>query len=688
VAVEVFESPDQAPPRSMFFKSTHSTLPVWTVALAWLIGCTAVTQRTAAEYPGFEPGRRGSLENEGPTLPCDEAIKALEDAGISTEEWLIEGVSPADGFQWNPALARSVLKKSARAIELARGASRISWHDYGPSSPKASDGNLTHLSPLRRLSRLMAMQARDYRARGLDGQANQILADMGALTSRIASTGAVEASLTANICAGNAMNGIEEAIATGTIDSSNAALLRESMGEGHDPLGCDDGMRADQQQMIPWLRENSEVAVAISGPLSIGVSFEDELEGVESGFETIRMILQTEDADRARVLLEDFKASLRAGAHGQLAEQFLANHARLADIKISHQDRRDGIDGALREIQFGANPIDHANASTLYAYAFAHVRALDDEQQDALETVRRYATTIRSVRSVPVESLNRAREVLSGLKVMRSLVERAGSCGRCDWPQALKAKRLGTAIGEGEWLRPMRALSRVLLAEAVVAQADERDEDAGRAIIDCLAIALHLGDGSHLLGTVVASAILLEITEVMGLDFGDAIDGNPELEQRLARVDASDPLGWRAAREATLRGRSTLHHAPNQRTGSDRWLRRLRGLDDDDLAAIDYLLVDDEHAGFRYRFECGTRQQGMLFGLEEIIELTDDQRRRLRRAPRKLGPLLMILGEFKTIDVDRWRRTGFAALDLIGRRLDWRPMQQAAVRSVSGESDR
>jgi hypothetical protein len=664
-------------------KSLHATAPLSTAILAWLISCPTITERTEAEAFGFEPNRYELLEVEDAPLPYDDAIKALEGAGISTDEWLVEGLSAADGTRWNSELARSVLEKSARAIQLARVESRSSRLDFMADMPEGPVQDLSMLSPLRRLSSLMAMQARDYRARGLDDQANHMLADMSALTTRVANAGAAEASLTANICANNAMAGIEEAIALGTIDSADATLLRESLGDGHDPLGCAAALQSDQLQMISWLRKNPELAVAISGPRTIGTSFEDEVEGVESGFARIATILQTDDPKLASTLLEDFETSLQAGEHGAIAVHFLANHARLAGIKIDHQQRRDVLDGALRDIQLGSDPIDHADASTLYAYAFPHVRALDDEQQDALETVRRYATTINSTQSVPIESLDRAREVLSNLKMMRSLVERAGWCERCDWPQALKAKRLGSTIGEGDWLRPMRALSRVLLAEAVVARADGREQAATGAVIDCLTIALHLADGSHLLGTAVASAILLETIEVMDLARGDAFSRDPRLEQRLARVDASDPLGWRAAREATLRGRINAHHGSNQQTGSDRWARRLRSLTNEDLATIDYLLVGDGHTGFRYRFECTPRESGLLFEIEEVVEVTDDARRRLERAPRKPGPLLTALGEIDTIDVMHWHQAGLDALDRIESGLDHKrmhqPTQQAAV---------
>ncbi|MDG2029900.1 MAG: hypothetical protein P8J45_02730 [Phycisphaerales bacterium] len=673
----------------MTSKSIHPTAPLSTAVLAWLISCSIVTERMEAEESGFEPTQHERLELESAPLPYDDAIRALEGAGISTDEWLVEGLSAADGTRWDPELARSVLEKSARAIQLARVESRTPRLDFMPGIPEGPVQDLTMLSPLRRLSSLMAMQARDYRARGLDEQANRMLADMGALTTRVASAGAVEASLTANICAGNAMAGIEEAIALGTIDSTDATRLRESLGDGHDPLGCAGAMQSDQLQMISWLRENPELAVAISGPRTIGASFEDEVEGVESGFERIATILQTDDPKLAGTLLEDFKSSLQAGMHGAIAVHFLANHARLAGIKIDHQQRRDGLDDALRDIQLGSDPIVHADASTLYAYAFPHVRALDDEQQDALETVRRYATTINSTQSVPTESLDRAREVLSNLTMMRSLIERAGWCERCDWPQALKAKRLGSTIGEGDWLRPMRALSRVLLAEAVVARADGREQDATGAVIDCLTIALHLADGSHLLGTAVASAILLETIEVMGLAHGNAIARDPRLEQRLARVDASDPLGWRAAREATLRGRITAHHASNQRTDSGRWARRLRSLTDEDLATIDYLLVGDGLTGFRYRFECTPRESGLLFEIKEVVELTDDARKRLERAPRKPGPLLTALGEIDTIDVTHWHQAGLDALDRIGSGLDHRTMHQTTQQqAVVGGGDR
>ena len=632
----------------MFLKTPHRTVPS-TVVLTWLAGCTLVSGGVV-------------LDDQPTPHPYAEAIRALGNAGISTEEWLVEGASPADGAVWDPELARSVLAKSARAIELAGKVSPQARTAVDSTGPGSLDQDLSQLSTLRRLSRLMAMQARDYRTRGLNDEANRVLTEIGALSRNVASEGALEASLAANACAGNAMNGIEEAIALGTVDSNQAATLRRSLGEEPDPLGCALGIRNDRQRMLPWLRSNPVLATAISGPFPPGVSFEDAVLGIETGFDRMQEILSTADSREARGLLDDFRTSLQTGEHGPLAEEFLANHARMADIKIDFQERRDALDGSLRDIQLGADPIDHANAATLYAHAFPHVGRLDDEQQDALETVRRYATTIRSTGSVPAESLERAREVLVGLDTLRSLIERAGRCTRCEWPQALRAERLDKTIGEGDWLRPMRALSRVLLAEAVVARADGRDEDARRAVADGLAIALHLADGSHLLGTAVASSILAEITEVMALDPVGVFDSDSSLERRLARVDSSDPLGWSAARRAALRG--------GGQDRANRWPRRLRSLEDDALAAIDYLLVADGQGGYRLRNEKRTRHSGILFGLEEVVALTADARRRLQRSTRTPEPLLLIVREIKPVDVDRWRRTGYEALEEIERRLD------------------
>ena len=183
------------------------------------------------------------------------AFDALDQSGITADEWLIEGSSPADLAVWDPELARSLLEKSEEAIEFARAASRQSWVAFGMIGPRQRGAIRPQLTPMRRLSRLMGMQARMLRIEGRDHEANDILRDICLIAHHTASENVPVASLAASACALQAMEGIEEAIALGAIDQTTAASLRAALGSSMDPFGHADSVAAEREATLDWLNE-------------------------------------------------------------------------------------------------------------------------------------------------------------------------------------------------------------------------------------------------------------------------------------------------------------------------------------------------------------------------------------------------------------------------------------------------
>lgn len=613
-----------------------------------------------------------------------EAIDALGSARITSDEWLLEGSSPTDSLNWDPRLARSILAKSAGAIGLAREAAQLPWAEFGIDRSRGRNVLLPHLTPLRRLSRLMAMQVRALRTEGRDAEAHELLVDICSLSQHTASDRLPVASLAASACSLQAIQGIDEAIALGAISKDQAKQLRATLGSTHDPFNYADAVLGERDLIIPWLQSNPETALAELGLssgtihgdnlgafLADGESFNEALDALSHGFDRVHAILRVEDPTIARTMLAEFKQALSEGAFGELGAHLLLNHPRVVRVKLDMQERIGVIDASLREIQLGADPITFANAATLYAFAFPHVKHLDSEAQDTLETVRRYAAVVGSTKGLPREAILRAQKVLARLTPARQLVARATWCDTCTWKRAEDAERLSFAIGEGEWVRPMRALARIRLVEAVLALEDGRPADANLAIADALAVGLHLADGSHLLGSVVGSATLNEVAEIARIaevngTFANDSRAHALFEQRLQRFDPSDPLAWRAGRSAMMRVQLVEHLANRFNLDSTIAARRLVACDNDRLASIGYLLVDGDLQLFEYRFEREPNtKDDVLLSLADIIVLEARTGDRLRAARRHLDQVLMIVDDTRPIAAMTWHERGLEAVESI-----------------------
>ena len=180
--------------------------------------------------------------------------------------------------------------------------------------------------------------------------------------------------------------------------------------------------------------------------------------------------------------------------------------------------------------------------------------------------VRKIVSVTGSCDAIPKAMLDEIRGLLEQSAPALSILHRAARFEQCNWEYADQAEDHELVIPMGEWVRPMRAAVRLLLADAALAvclaDANGDDSNVARAIADALAVALHLGDGTHLMSSVVCAASLDELASMAESILAErtlVAEDKALIADRFARLDGGDPLGWKAARAAMLHHRRRGH---------------------------------------------------------------------------------------------------------------------------------
>jgi hypothetical protein len=329
-------------------------------------------------------------------------------------------------------------------------------------------------------------------------------------------------------------------------------------------------------------------------------------------------------------------------------------------------------------IASGENPDNFANAAILYEQAFPYLARISEKDQEILEMVRKIVSVTGSCDAIPKAMLDEIRGLLEQSAPALSILHRATRFEQCNWEYATLAENYGLAIPIGEWVRPMRAAVRLILAEAAlavcIADADGDDSDVVRAIADALAVALHLGDGTHLMSSVVSAASLDEVVTMAESILARRTLGTANktlLADRFARLDGGDPLGWEAARAAMLR--ESIHEIL-MRYGLDDpedASQLARNWDNERLVAIAYYQQQDDPTKADHLPPFPRNEgRGELYAIDDVVEIDDESHQRLGSAHRRLIELLQILDTEQPIDTTRWAARGNDAISRFDELMD------------------
>ena len=624
----------------------------------------------------------------------EELIRTGDYGNADWEEvWDAVERNPGPGA-YQSAAVRRILERNASAIEHAKRASRLGTADFGINTDAGMMTLLPHLNYMRRLSRVMTLQADMERSNGRMNDAAGTMSALMQMSSHAASDGIVISSLVSMASIQSGFDSINDAIARGQLDAESARIMLDGFDfESDDPFRFKDLGYTEIEMLektiaqfddpgpqlaaeMDWLvdEEIEDTPLASMSPEEV----DELLEQARPGFELGARALAEDDPDRAMAMMAEFQSQLEAGDFGLLAQLFMTDFDRLLKSKIHFEEQLGKYRRIMGAIASGENPDRFANAAILYEQAFPYLARISEKDQEILEMVRKIVTVTGSCDAIPKAMLDEIRSLLEQSAPALSILHRAARFEQCDWKYATRAENYGLAIPMGEWVRPMRAAVRLILAEAALAsclaEAGGDDSNVARTIADALAVALHLGDGTHLMSSVVSAASLDELVSMAESILARRALGTASknlLADRFARLDGGDPLGWKAARAAMLREstheilmRYGLDDPEDARQLASNW-------DNQRLATIAFYQrrTDSPEAGFLPPFP-RNEGRGELFAIDDVVVVDDAGHQRLGATHQRLIELLQIIDVEQPIDTTRWKATGNDAISRFDELMD------------------
>ncbi|MDG2029901.1 MAG: hypothetical protein P8J45_02735 [Phycisphaerales bacterium] len=601
------------------------------------------------------------------------------------EVWDAVERNPGPGA-YQSAAVRRILEHNASAIEHAKRASRLGTADFGLNTDAGMMTLLPHLNYMRRLSRLMTLQADMERSNGRMNDAAGTMSALMQMSSHAASDGIAICSLVSMASIQSGFDSINDAIARGQLDAESARIMLDGFDfESDDPFRFKDLGYTEIEMLEKTIAQFDDPGPQLAAEMDWLVDEEIEgtplasmspeevdelLEQARPGFELGARALAEDDPDKAMAMMAEFQSQLEAGDFGLLAQLFMTDFDRLLKSKIQFEETLAEYRRIMGAIASGENPDNFANAAILYAQAFPYLARINETDQEILEMVRKIVSVTGSCDAIPKAMLDEIRGLLEQSAPALSILHRAARFEQCNWEYAALAEDYELVIPMGEWVRPMRAAVRLLLADAALAvclaDANGDDSNVARAIADALAVALHLGDGTHLMSSVVCAASLDELVSMAESTLPErALEAEDKtlLADRFARLDGGDPLGWKAARAAMLR-KST--HEILMRYGLDDLedaSQLASNWNNERLASIAYYQkqVDPTKPDHLPPFP-RNEGQGELYAIDDVVEIDDESHQRLGSAHRRLIELLQILDTEQPIDTTRWGARGNDAI--------------------------
>ena len=595
--------------------------------------------------------------------------------------------SPGPGAYQTEAVNR-ILERGAAALELATEAASRDYVDFGIRNEGMAT-LLPHLGHLRGLNRLMDLKANRDRANGRMAEAARTMSDMMRIGADAASDELLISSLVGMASVRAGFDALDDSIARGQLDAECARIVLEGLDEGgEDPFRFREVGASELEMLETTVRGLDEPGTELAGFASFWLDENDEdrqmlesldgpgveamLDQVRPGFELGSLILAEEDPDRAAALLEELDSMVEDGSLGPFGRMFLPDYGQVVKAKFENAAAMARYRGILEAIASGADPDDFANAAILYEQAFPYLARISAADQELLEMVRKIVTVTGGCEAIPEPMLDRIRGILEQSAHVLDLLHRASRFRLCVWREATRAERFDRVIPLGTWVRPMRAAVRLLLAEAALSAClAEAGGDPGRTVTslaDALAVALHLGDGSHLLGSAMSAACLSEVADMLESGLKDATITSEQrtlLERRFARLDGGDPVGWESAHRAMIRGpvlETIMHYGLEDPVAAG---RLASGWNPERLAAIAFLTerTDPSEAGFEADIP-RDGSEGELFRIGDLLEIDDDGALALSAPHQRLIELLQILDTVEPVDITYWRARG---VDAVGR---------------------
>ena len=587
------------------------------------------------------------------------------------------------------------IEEARRYRALIRKAVESERVDFGLKREDGFNMMLPHLSHMRRLARQLRRTSRDLRLSGNMAESAEDLALILGMAKQVAPDRVLISSLVSAAIASVALNEIELALTDRQIDPSSAERLLTALRRlpAGDPFHYSGAIDGEYEMIETTFAENGlsqeeleESLTNIADLISPNKEdWEQENSGIDRAWVASQIKLSKPLYDRLADLmtLEDRLAARREsraimiaveeGEYGTFNEMIMPGIGRSINRKHFSEELIEYLITSLKAIRNGADPSRFGNAALVYERVSEILpQRIRPREQTTLNMLQQLVGATGSCDQIDGEMLEEARKILERERDLLDTIRRAARVERCSWSQARMRALAEESIGEGRWIRPMRAMMRLMLAEAAVAFCNPDTEQARArvesALVAALGISLQLGDGSHLFGQLASTAALEEFEGFLqqacwkGLVSRKASDSMRERVQMAAMINIDR---WRLASDSMISEDlfALIQKFSKQGRGDamilgKRWSR-------DRHFMIPFFRTfrnreDPEDGPWQVRFnyvnESNTSQsRGELFAVDDILELGADQRKELQQPASRLIDLLNRIDLIESPKIAEWQ---------------------------------
>lgn len=507
------------------------------------------------------------------------AIEELEDLARKYDKLIV--IDEDDQVDEEPALrsevARRRLELTDDLVKQVREALKAEYFNFGPDRSAGFNMLVPHLSPLRQLARLLELRAKILIRENKWTEAKMVLVVLLDLSVITREDETVISSLVGASIAAVVLNILEEAMTERRLDAQSAMPFRmATMHLSKDPYGFRGALMGEYELMEASTKYFVERD--IDAIMSLGVtveekaylisldqnSFRAELEKARAAYDQIADLLEVEDEERIQGLANRFMDDLAEGRHGLLPKMW-SDWTGIMFNMIRIEMFHEAMAESLRQITRGVDPGYFGNARRLYDEWLPKVGRISVSDQETMTMVRNILLVSGTCDALPESLREQLQSVFEMLRPVRSGLLRAAKIRRCvDWSTQNKMFK-GDGDSIGPKVRGMQAAGRLLLTEAALEICQHEDGlETGTLVSDslvgALGIAIHMADGSHLMGQLAATALLEEIAELLELGMKNgSVDSDivPKLQERLQRCQGDDLLNWKKT-QRMLQGTSVL----------------------------------------------------------------------------------------------------------------------------------
>ena len=621
------------------------------------------------------------------------AIEELEDLARKYDKLIVIGED--DQMDEESALrsevARRRLELTDDLVKEIREVLKAEYFNFGIDRSAGFNMLVPHLSPLRQLARLLELRAKILIRENKWAEAKMVLVDLLDLSLITREDQTVISSLVGASIAAMAFNILEEAMTEQRLDAQSAMPFRmATMSLSKDPYGFRGALMGEYE----LLEANTQYFVErdIDGIMSLGVtveekaylsgldqnSFRAELEKARAAYDQVADVLDAENEEQMVVLANRFMDDLTEGQHGPLANIFAGPWTGIMFNMIRIEMFHEAMAESLRQITRGVDPGYFGNARRLYDEWLPKVGRISVSDQETMTMVRNIVLVSGTCDALPESLREQLQSVFEMLRPVRTGLLRAAKIRRCvDWSTQNKMFK-GDGDSIGPKVRGMQAAGRLLLTEAALGICQHEDGlETGKLVSDslvgALGIAIHMADGSHLMGQLAATALLEEIAELLELGMKNgSIDSDivPELQERLQRCQGDDLLHWKKT-QRMLHGTRVLNTIETFGMKNRNLSRRLaRGWSEDRLFLAQFYNggrpagEDSPLKSPRFIYD-GNGRRGDLHSLDHIFNPSDQDLEMLDGPHERLLQLINAIDTVESPSIFEWKLRSFEAYEKI-----------------------